>query len=1377
MSFQDLSFQEVLDDLQSRFIINIPEEELASVERICFQIEQAHWFYEDFVREENPRLPSFSLKNFCAQFFRHCPLLHRWAHDHETAFQNFMEYKVRVPVCGAIILNERLDKVLLVKGWKSSSGWGFPKGKINKDEPEAPCAIREVKEETGFDITPYLRVNEYVERTIKGQRIRLYILTGVPEATTFIPQTRKEIGDIRWHKLNDLPGWNKDENVPVSKGDRRQKYYMVTAFVSGLRQWMSKYRKAKRQGKARNGRHLSIVMGYNTATDSEGEGATSDAGIRSGTESGVDSRAPIASVVGSYQLLRRKDARQGAATPVADAQVAAQSIKALIGVGGSLNIPAVGVQVDMHSHVSKEMPPVVFGVSVRSTAVNEPVEQPAPPFHAHTQQYQSAQLPHPSSATLTISTPYSAAGAPPLPMGIAPNLGMVFGQPPASGTPQSIRQEARVPIPTPTHHDLSQHHPYPPNQILLPRGRHEIASTAPMPMTAAVSGRQTHKQSLLDILTKGSAACPEATIPVPINHPPPPTMPFRGAEPTVMLSGPTVEPLNYHSEPPQEAFSGPPSRASVTSNADRGPAKQRMLLDILMGENRGSVTEQGPSNPTLPVANAGQAESHLKMMLGIGGGVVGSNQPISGADSASRWPPNTPGAPNFNAPALATSDRYQTEVYSSRPEIPSSDNPENHLKALLGLGGSVLSQPQHDPSNESHDGPSTTVSDTTAPPPPHNNTPRSPYYRFSLADFRRIQSDGGVPREAQSPSMMRATSGPVNGPGINGDGFISITGQVMEKEAVCTPLMCRIDDNLTEKGPMRWFTQESKSSAYDGDAQSLAAAFKVPLPKKEAKDDQRSKGTCPGGGAEEFPTTQFAPTVQESVDEFDDNCLEFALNDDLLDLLDNPNTGPSLSAPSLSHKPLVPTQTSLPSHHLTPASSSPPTNQQQSPSHIQSTPSSRPLQQRRPLGRRDATAFLPVPTHSNHLPIESDVVPNSGALSSDRTRSFTHGRQLELSAPSSAEQAADESSNTCRLKKTVQAQKSAQLTASFRHTTQSQEPAIRSPKPLTKPIFDLKFTRKSAISTISTSSVSPPRTTPDCDLLVTTHPSAYRHARAERLPSHTPPPLPGQFGDEVYVHMVGAQSIQERVPNPDISTKPRLPGPAGKLPTLTNAEKALIFGSKSASILLKHVKRSRPISDVGDASNGKRLLAVPRTSLSQQDEDFTSLAWSNMLNTIRDYNASLNGISAFLRTSYEHKIPDLIALIKELRKTDVDGAAIFKDPTGEMQGAIHRNVFDHFGDAICNGTVLELRKISTFKPTGRAKYLNVTLANIVSIFTPTGRPPRLMKDTNMPDIAGTPLSDSHHLQVTELKYNHDVDNMQALLESLPDEPYDVDFDS
>ena len=36
-------------------------------------------------------------------------------------------------------------KCILVKGWKSSAGWGFPKGKINQDEEPHKCAVREVR--------------------------------------------------------------------------------------------------------------------------------------------------------------------------------------------------------------------------------------------------------------------------------------------------------------------------------------------------------------------------------------------------------------------------------------------------------------------------------------------------------------------------------------------------------------------------------------------------------------------------------------------------------------------------------------------------------------------------------------------------------------------------------------------------------------------------------------------------------------------------------------------------------------------------------------------------------------------------------------------------------------------------------------------------------------------------------------------------------------------------------------------------------------------------------------------------------------------------------------------------------------------------------
>jgi mRNA-decapping enzyme subunit 2 len=55
---------EILDSLCIRFIMNCPQEELQSFERFFFQIEQAHWYYDDNYREQDPSLPSFTLKQF-----------------------------------------------------------------------------------------------------------------------------------------------------------------------------------------------------------------------------------------------------------------------------------------------------------------------------------------------------------------------------------------------------------------------------------------------------------------------------------------------------------------------------------------------------------------------------------------------------------------------------------------------------------------------------------------------------------------------------------------------------------------------------------------------------------------------------------------------------------------------------------------------------------------------------------------------------------------------------------------------------------------------------------------------------------------------------------------------------------------------------------------------------------------------------------------------------------------------------------------------------------------------------------------------------------------------------------------------------------------
>lgn len=96
----------------SRFLINLPAEERSSFERLGFQIEQAFWFYDDFYRPAQKHLPKLTLRSFGQVLLqRYPPLIAPFGRDFDRLYDEFIAYKMSIPVCGAIILNERLDKV------------------------------------------------------------------------------------------------------------------------------------------------------------------------------------------------------------------------------------------------------------------------------------------------------------------------------------------------------------------------------------------------------------------------------------------------------------------------------------------------------------------------------------------------------------------------------------------------------------------------------------------------------------------------------------------------------------------------------------------------------------------------------------------------------------------------------------------------------------------------------------------------------------------------------------------------------------------------------------------------------------------------------------------------------------------------------------------------------------------------------------------------------------------------------------------------------------------------------------------------------------------------------------------------------------------
>lgn len=248
---------EVLDDLCMRFLVNLPAVEYESFERLFFAIESAHWFYDDFYRETDKSLPRLQLKQFASKLFKHTALLQHYHDDVDRLTAQFQSYKQEVPTCGAALLNPAMDKVVVVRAWGQNARWGFPRGKLSKDETELDAAVREVFEETGFDMGPYVdETTPYVDSMSGGRYSRIFIVTDVSEHTVFETRTRKEISDIKWVSLSALPESPKAAKVQqkvilTSSGPQRTEkvqkiffsQYGVAPYTKRVMSWIQRRKK------------------------------------------------------------------------------------------------------------------------------------------------------------------------------------------------------------------------------------------------------------------------------------------------------------------------------------------------------------------------------------------------------------------------------------------------------------------------------------------------------------------------------------------------------------------------------------------------------------------------------------------------------------------------------------------------------------------------------------------------------------------------------------------------------------------------------------------------------------------------------------------------------------------------------------------------------------------------------------------------------------------------------------------------------------------------------------------------------------------------------------------------------------------------------
>ena len=96
---------------------------------------------------------------------------------------------------GGIVRRPNRDEVLVVHRPKYDD-WSLPKGKVDGDETDEECALREVEEETGFQVRLGAEAGStsYTDSQGRPKKVRYWEM--VIESGEFTPN--REVDEIRW---------------------------------------------------------------------------------------------------------------------------------------------------------------------------------------------------------------------------------------------------------------------------------------------------------------------------------------------------------------------------------------------------------------------------------------------------------------------------------------------------------------------------------------------------------------------------------------------------------------------------------------------------------------------------------------------------------------------------------------------------------------------------------------------------------------------------------------------------------------------------------------------------------------------------------------------------------------------------------------------------------------------------------------------------------------------------------------------------------------------------------------------------------------------------------------------------------------------------
>ena len=189
------------------------------------------------------------------------------------------------------------------------------------------------------------------------------------------------------------------------------------------------------------------------------------------------------------------------------------------------------------------------------------------------------------------------------------------------------------------------------------------------------------------------------------------------------------------------------------------------------------------------------------------------------------------------------------------------------------------------------------------------------------------------------------------------------------------------------------------------------------------------------------------------------------------------------------------------------------------------------------------------------------------------------------------------------------------------------------------------------------------------------------------------------------------KSLSFPVSNARSLTERKLPGPAGVLPLLESPDEI----PHAIHTPVRNKKQHR-------TSITPKMSKETVNILLETDDDFTKPLWNDLEQKFMEVFPYTNSssISYILKNASLNRLPNgkaefLYGLIKLFRITGSNGRLILKDPTGQINGTLHRNVLERYKAILKEGSGLILKDVSVFSPNLKKHYINITPSNIVHV--------------------------------------------------------------